>query len=80
MTMIIGLKVRNRIEFAKDVQEKLTKYGSAIKTRLGLNMFGECSECGLILLEIIQDDIGENLINELQNIKEIEVQKMIFEK
>ena len=45
MTTIIGIKISNRLESAISVQEILTKYGCAIKTRIGLHeeINGQCS-------------------------------------
>ena len=80
MTTIIGIKVNNRNESAITVQEILTKYGCAIKTRIGLHeeINNQCSPKGLILLEIKNNDTAKDITNELCEIEEIEIQQMKF--
>jgi len=80
MTTIIGLRVKNRNNSATKIQKILTKYGCIINTRLGLHDKSQdcCSSLGLILLEIIDDTNANNIIQELEKIKDIELQKMIF--
>ena len=80
MTTIIGIKVKNRLESAVEVQAVLTKYGCFIKTRIGLHreINGECSPEGLILLEIINDIEAVEITNELCDIEDVEIQQMKF--
>ncbi len=80
MTTIIGIKISNRLESAISVQEILTKYGCAIKTRIGLHeeINGQCSQKGLILLEITDNRQASLLSNELCDIDDIEIQQMQF--
>ena len=80
MTAIIGIKIKNRLEKAVEVQEILTRYGCVIKTRLGLHeeQNGVCSSKGLILLEITDDTAAIDITNELCDIPEIEIQQMKF--
>ncbi len=80
MTTIIGIKINNRLDTAILVQEILTKYGCTIKTRIGLHeeINGKCSPKGLILLEIINDETGISIANELCDIDDIEIQQMRF--
>ena len=79
MTVIIGIKLKDKISNSLKFQEILTKYNCIIKLRIGINnnsIF--CSENGIILL---QTDTGEKEIEfekELLNISEIEIQRMIF--
>ncbi len=80
MTTIIGIKISNRLESAISVQEILTKYGCAIKTRIGLHeeINGQCSQKGLILLEITDNRQASLLSNELCDIDDIEIRQMQF--
>ena len=80
MTTIIGIKISNRLESAISVQEILTKYGCATKTRIGLHeeINGQCSQKGLILLEITDNRQASLLSNELCDIDDIEIQQMQF--
>ncbi len=80
MTTIVGIKTSNRIDNAAAVQQVLTKYGCIIKTRIGLHetKYGQCSFCGIILLEITNDNQSEDLIKDLCEIEQIEIQQMKF--
>ena len=80
MTTIIGIKINNRLQNALSVQEILTDWGCAIKTRIGLHeeINGQCSPNGLILLEIIDDLKAVEIANKLCDIEEIEIQQMKF--
>lgn len=69
MFSIMAIKISPRNKIAPKFQEILTKNGCIIKTRLGLHEAGSdsCSQCGLILLELLnknKQDI-ENLSKEL---------------
>jgi hypothetical protein len=78
---ILGVLVREPGKASLRVQEIFTKYGCSIKTRLGLNELEQenCGECGLILLELM-GDVHEciRLENELLQVDDIRVQKMVF--
>ena len=78
---ILGVLVRDPEKAAQKVQEILTKYGCTIKTRLGLNELEQdnCGGCGLILLELT-GDVHEciRLENELLQVEDVRVQKMVF--
>lgn len=80
MTTIIGIKVSNRLENALTVQEILTNFGCAIKTRIGLHkeINGKCSTEGIILLEIINEESAILAANALCDIDGIEIQQMKF--
>ena len=54
MTTILGIKISNKQESAKNVQNILSEYCCYIKTRLGINSYDEqtCSNEGLILVDI----------------------------
>lgn len=60
MTAIIGISVSNRKEEAAKLQNILTEYGCAIKTRIGLHDMGEykCLNYGIVLIEVV-DKINE---------------------
>lgn len=76
----IGILVENRNpETVKALQKIFTSYGCVIRTRLGVNeeFFGEPS--GLILIELIGDEIQMDLLEkELQKVKLIHMRKMAF--
>lgn len=78
---IIGLNVGNRESTARLVQKILTMYGCSIRTRLGLHdpAGKQSSQGGLILLELIgEQEEWNRLEQELQEIPELEIQKMDF--
>lgn len=78
---IIGIHVGDRYDEARQVQEILTRYGCSIKTRLGLhNTNGQnCSQGGIILLQLIPDDEkAPLLIKELSNLEGVRVKEMVF--
>lgn len=81
MTVILGVKTKNRLETSDEIQKVLTKFGCDIKTRLGIhNILGNiCPKNALILLEIPQKTQAILLENELLNISEIEIQRMEFD-
>ncbi|MCM1338305.1 MAG: hypothetical protein NC191_01380 [Muribaculaceae bacterium] len=60
MSAIIGISVENRSEEAGKLQEILTEYGCAIRTRIGLHPMGEykCLNYGIVLIEVI-DKVNE---------------------
>ncbi len=78
---ILGVFVSERSNAALRVQEILTKYGCAIKTRLGLHELElkNCTSCGLIILELM-GDVNEciRLENELWAVDGVKIQKMVF--
>ncbi len=81
--VILGLRIYDRIQEADKVQKLLTEYGCFIKTRLGLHEVNDnfCSQSGFILLELFGDKLKQDeLENNLNNIKGVEVKKMEFEK
>lgn len=80
MTTILGIKMNDRVENAVAFQAILTKYGCAIKTRIGLHNTNPstCSPFGIILLEVTDEEKAFNIEKELLEINEIELQKMVF--
>ncbi|EJO5348567.1 hypothetical protein NRP93_002696 [Clostridium botulinum] len=77
MFSIMAIKISPRNDIAPKVQEILTRNGCIIKTRLGLHEAtnNSCSQCGLILLELLSDkkeDI-ESFSKELSSLKGVSV-------
>ncbi|MDK2896484.1 MAG: hypothetical protein PWP04_604 [Candidatus Atribacteria bacterium] len=75
MTSLLLIKVGDRPKNALRVQEILSKYGCAIKTRLGIHEFSsECAEDdeGIIIIELAQknEDI-EKMVQELENLEKV---------
>ncbi len=76
---IMAIKLENRKDNATLVQNVLTRYGCFIKTRLGIpyhNEDGSCSNSGLIILEIINQDVIFDLKDELLQIGNISLNIM----
>lgn len=82
MRIIVGIQVNHRSHEATELQNILTKYGCIIKTRLGLHNAGEdCSDEGLILLELIEreDQVAvEYLMEEIHRLENITIKRMDF--
>lgn len=79
---VLGVMVTNRVENASQVQKVLTECGCNIKTRIGLHEVDDnvCSPAGLILLELFGDDKAyDEVEGKLKAIKDLQVQKMVFE-
>lgn len=55
MTLILGIKIPDRISISPVFQNIVSKYGCLIKTRIGLhnNCTESCLNYGIIILEII---------------------------
>lgn len=58
MTTIIGIKLTNRTETSPEFQKIISKYGCAIKTRIGLHntCHSICANFGVILLEVLDEN------------------------
>ncbi len=82
MKTIIGIKLNNRTAASSEMQEILTNYGCIIRTRIGLHDVdcGKCSSSGIILLEVINDELLPKLQKELCSIDGIELQQMVFDR
>jgi len=80
MTVILGIKLNQRVENSLNFQKIVTQYGCSIQTRVGLHCAGNetCSPYGIILLEIVDDIRADEIEKSLLEIDEIEIQKMIF--
>ena len=78
MTTIIGIKLTNRTEIPHNFQSILSKFGCAIKTRIGLhsNCSSVCANWGVILLEVIDESKISELKHELSNLEGIKIQSM----
>lgn len=77
---ILGILVENRSHDAVvAIQKTFTSYGCIIRARLGVNeeFFGR--PAGLILIELIGDEIQMDLLeNDLQKIPEVHLRKISF--
>jgi ACT domain-containing protein len=79
--IILGIHVKDRVKNASEVQKLLTEHGCNIKTRIGLHeVTGKyCAGYGIILLEMIGADAEtDTLFNKLNDMKGVNVQKMVF--
>lgn len=81
MRTIIGIKLNNRVENSQQFQNLLSEYGCIIKTRLGLHDLcnEKCSVNGIILLEVVNDELVPKFQKDLCAIEGIELQQMVFE-
>jgi hypothetical protein len=78
---ILGILITDRQKEAGYVQNILTRYGSSIKTRLGLHEVGDTSlsKEGLILLELTGNlELQNQLQQELENIQGTQTNVMSF--
>jgi hypothetical protein len=77
---IIGILVEKKERSAiADVQKTLTSYGCVIRARLGVNeeFFG--SPSGLIIIELVGDEIQMDLLEkDLQKLPKVILRKMVF--
>jgi ACT domain-containing protein len=80
--IVLGIHISDRVHHVPGVQNLLTEYGCSIKTRIGLHAVDEkfCSPNGLIVLEMAGPEQPTfELIEKLEAIEGVDVQKMIFE-
>ena len=80
-TVILGIRISDRLGEAGRVQSILTKYGCTIRTRLGLHDVDAeyVSPAGLIILELAGDPAEYlKLENELTGLDGVTVRKMEF--
>ena len=79
MTVILGIKLQDKDNNSVELQKVLTDYNCDIKIRLGINNTGFlCSNNGIILLMLENENTELNLEKELLNISGIELQRMLF--
>ncbi|MBO8161510.1 MAG: hypothetical protein H0Z24_07740 [Thermosipho sp. (in: Bacteria)] len=75
----MAILIDNREQNAPEVQKLLTEYGCYIKTRLGLHegVPDYCSHSGLIILELVDDEIKhEELCSKLNSLKGVKADLM----
>lgn len=79
MTIIIGIKLPDKINNAVELQKILTEFNCIIKMRIGINNSSIfCSSTGIVLLQIENQDKAIELEKELIEISGIELQRMVF--
>ncbi len=79
MTIIIGIKLPDKINNAVEFQKILTEFNCTIKMRIGINNSSIfCSSNGIILLQLENTEKAIDLERELLEISGIELQRMIF--
>ena len=79
MTVILGIKLSDKENNAVGFQKILTKFNCIIKTRVGINSNSIfCSNLGIILLHIEDEEKAINMEKELIEISGIEIQRMVF--
>ncbi|VGO22163.1 hypothetical protein [Pontiella sulfatireligans] len=76
--IIVGVHIVEREVHAVQVQELFTRYGSQIKTRLGIHD-DICSSNGLILLEMADTAETCRMITEIKAIAGVDCKTMLFE-
>lgn len=76
--IIVGVHIVDREMHAVKIQEVFTKYGSQIKTRLGLHD-DICSANGLILLEMADTPETCRMIEEVGVLDGVDCATMMFE-
>lgn len=78
MTVILGIKIPDRISTSPIFQDVISKFGCIIKTRVGLhsNCSNICANYGIILLEIIDNSELIHLKKALQKIDGITISSM----
>lgn len=79
MTIILGIKLPNKLNNAVEFQKILTDFNCIIKMRIGMNNSSIfCSSSGIILLQIDNKPEAIMLEKTLLEISEIEIQRMVF--
>jgi len=76
---ILAILQENRTETAPKVQDILTRYGCYIRVRLGLHdaALDQCTNTGLILLQLCGDDIPiSQFEEELRAVPYVKVKSM----
>lgn len=79
---IVAILLRQRNDSAVQVQKILTGWGCMIKTRLGLHedILDDCSQRGLIMLEMIgEDEKVQELVRKLNVLPHVSANKMVLE-
>ncbi len=76
---VMAIMIDNRKDAAEKVQKILTGWGCLIKTRLGLHdgVLDNCSEHGLIILEMVgEDEKHEELCRKLNLLEGVDANYM----
>ena len=78
MTLILGVKLPNRISTSPVFQDVISKFGCMIKSRIGLhsNCSNVCQSHGIILLEIVDGSDVVGLKKALADIDGITLDSM----
>lgn len=76
--IIVGVHIVDREAHAPKVQEIFTKYGTQIKTRLGLHD-DVCPANGLILIEMADTPETCQMIEEVETTVGVDCKTMMFE-
>ena len=80
--IILLVHITDRITHVNPVQGLFTEYGCNIRTRLGLHDTGNgfCSSNGVIVLEMIGDEVkSEELTDKLNAVEGVEVKRIVFD-
>jgi hypothetical protein len=77
---IVGILVEKKErETILSIQKTLTSYGCVIRTRLGVNEEFIGEPAGLIIIELVGDEIQMDLLeNDLQKIPKVILRKIVF--
>ena len=77
---IMGIMVEKKeLDTIVSIQKTLTSYGCVIRTRLGVNEEFLGEPAGLIIIELIGDEIQMDLLEkDLQRIPKVILRKMVF--
>ena len=79
MTIIIGIKLPDKLHNAVEFQKILTDFNCIIKMRLGINNSSIfCPSGGIILLQVEDGGNALDLEKSLLEISGIELQRMVF--
>ncbi len=79
MTVIVGVKLPDKVCNSIKFQEILTEFNCLIKLRIGINNSSIfCNPEGIILLQIENSENALKIEKALLNISGIELQRMIF--
>jgi len=77
---IVAVTLDNRLDGAPPVQDVLTRFGSAIRVRLGIHTPDHPNEQGLILLQLCCEDAEtRELLNSLNAVSGVCAQAMKIE-
>ncbi len=77
---IMGILIEKKEhDVITDLQRTLTSYGCVIRTRLGVNEEFIGEPAGLVIIELVGDEIQMDLLeNDLQKIPKVVIRKMVF--